>query len=199
MNKEFKGIMVVTILLTALITAGVMYWWEQRTPETAPTVTPTTTPARVASLDVNIENENFANFSTAIDANGSVSSDTDKSTNITIWNNDTIDSASLYLTLYNTQTGEYGLPDALQIDEVAVKITYSNNFQTVTKYLFKDGKFNPIRIGTLESDAYATIQITVSVEQSDDSTFVDGKTYNCEFYILQGSTSYDYVNWHFLT
>ena len=199
MNKEFKGIMVVTILLTALITAGVMYWWNERTAETAPTVTPTTTPARVASLDVNIANENFANFSTAIDANGSVSSDTDKSTNITIWNNDTIDSASLYLTLYNTQTGEYGLPDALQIDEVAVKITYSNNFQTVTKYLFKDGKFNPISIGTLESDAYATIQITVSVEQSDDSTFVDGKTYNCEFYILQGSTSYDYVNWHFLT
>jgi len=198
MNKEFGGILVVTILLTAVIVGGTAYYyWGGE--ETAPAVTPTTTPTRVANLDMVIGDSNFANFSTNEDANESVSSDAEKSTNITIYNNDTIDSSNLYLTLYNTQTGEYGLPDALQIDDLTVKITYSNTFQTVTKYLFKDGTFTPISIGSLDSDAYATIQITVGVDQCDDDTFLDGKTYNCEFYVLQGSTAYEYVDWHFLT
>jgi len=114
MNKEFGGILVVAILLTAVIVGGTAYYYWG-TGEEAPAVAPSTTPTRVANLDMVIADENFANFSTNVDANGSVSSDAEKSTNITIYNNDTIDSSNLYLTLYNTQTGEYGLPDALQI------------------------------------------------------------------------------------
>lgn len=198
MNKEFGGILVVAVLLTALVAGGMGYYYRGQTSET-PAVAPSTTPTRVANLDMTIGNANFANFSANIDANGSVATDADKSTNITIYNNDTIDSSNLYLTLYNTQNGEYGLPDALQIKDLTVKVTYSNAFQTITKYLFKDGKFTPIAIGSLDSNAYAKIQITVHVDQCDDNTFLDGKTYNCEFYVLQGSTAYEYVDWHFLT
>ena len=199
MNKEAWAIVLVAVLLTGVVTAGGTYWWMQRQAEEAPTFVPTEKPTRLPSLDVVIADEDFANFSTDIDANGSVSSDAEKSTNITIYNNDTVDSGTLYLTLYNTQTGEEGLPDALQIDEVIVKITYSSNFQTVTKHLYKDETFKAIKLGTLESDAYARIEITVEVEECDDDTFLDGKTYNCEFYVLQGSTSYEDIDWNFIT
>lgn len=199
MNREAWGIVMVAVLLTAVVAVGGTYWWMERQAEETPTAVPTTTVTRVASLDMTIENETFANFSAAIDANGSVSTDAEASTNITIYNNDSIDSGTLYLTFYNEQTTEEGLPDALKIDEVTVKITYASGFQTLTKYLFKDGEFNKINLGSLESEAYATIQITVGVEACDDTTFIDGKTYHCEFYLLQGSTSYEDVDWQFIT
>ena len=53
---------------------------------------------RPASIDVNIVDSAFANFSATVDANGSVSTETTKTTYITIENPDDITAEDIYIT-----------------------------------------------------------------------------------------------------
>lgn len=157
-------------------------------------------PTRVATLDTTIDNSTFADFATAVDSNGSIASDTEKTGTITIYNNDTINSGDLTISLVNTMTGEEGLSDALEIPEVTVKITLTAGTQTVTKYLYKDGSYNDAYdFGTLNKNAYTSVDVTVVGESCDDDTFLDGKTYNCNLYVMQGTSYYEEVGWTFLT
>jgi len=199
MNNKVLGMLLLGVIIGSLGML-VAYPYIFPTEEVPTTTVPTTVPTRVATLDVTIDDANFANFSTAIDANGSVSTETSKSANITIYNNDTTDSGSLVISLVNTINGEEGLPNALEIDDVTVKLTVTSGLYTTTKYLFKDGEYTSgFNFGTIEKDSYTTIKVTVTVDACDDDTFTDGKTYNCEFYIIQGTTSYDKVDFHFYT
>jgi len=102
--------------------------------------------------------------------------------------------------MYNTINGREGLPDALQnIDGLDIKLTYQNGIATITKYLVKDGEIqtNGVSIGSLESDAYTTLILTVTVGQCTNE-YVDGATYTCTVYIIQGN-SYDDVDFTFMT
>lgn len=194
------GILLVACVFVALLSAGVTYWWvSQRQPvteefEVAEEVT------RIATLDVAINNSAFANFSSVIDANGSVSTETSKSATITIWNNDTEDSQPLKISMYNTINGKEGLPEALQdIEALDIKLTYQSGIATITKYLVKDGEIQTegVSIGSLESDAYTTLTLTVTVDQCTNE-FVDGASYTCTVYIIQGN-SYDDIDFTFTT
>lgn len=160
---------------------------------------------RVATLDYTIDDSSFANFSSEVDVNGSVSADADKTANITIYNNDTDDSAPLTMHLVNSINGREGLPTAIQLDDVTVSVAVQTNTFTKTYNLFggsgQEGDFraNGVDLGVVESNAHGDLEITVTVESCDDNTFNDGETYNCELYFMQGSTSYDEVEWTFTT
>jgi len=196
MNNTIIGIAVVAVIIGAVV-GIVAYPYAFPTEETTTEWTAQdTTPTRVATLDVTIDNSSFADFTSDVDANGSIATDASKTGNITVYNNDTTDSGTLTITLVNTINGEEGLNNALEIDEFVVKLTVTSGLYTTTKYLQKDGDYTVgFDFGTLEKDSYTTIQVTVEGEACDDDTFLDGKTYNCELYIIQGTSSYDKVDW----
>ena len=194
------GVLLVACVFVALLSAGVTYWWVSEKQPVTEEFEVEEQPTRTATLDLAINNSEFANFSSVIDANGSVSSETSKSATITIWNNDTQDSLPLTISMYNTINGREGLPDALQnIDGLDIKLTYQNGIQTITKYLVKDGEIQTkgVSIGSLEQDAYTTITLTVTVGECTNE-YVDGASYTCTVYVIQGN-SYDDIDFTFTT
>ena len=194
------GVLLVACVFVALLSAGVTYWWVSERQPVTEEFEVEEQPTRVATLDLAINNSAFANFSTAIDANGSVSTETSKSATITIWNNDTEDSLPLTISMYNTINGREGLPDALQnIDGLDIKLTYQNGIATVTKYLVRDGEIQTkgVSIGSLEQDAYTTVTLTVTVGECTNE-YVDGASYTCTVYVIQGN-SYDDIDFTFTT
>ena len=194
------GVLLVVGVFCLLLGAGIGYWWVSEKQPVTEEFEVEEQPTRVATLDLAINNSAFANFSTVIDANGSVSTETSKSATITIWNNDTEDSLPLIISMYNTINGKEGLPDALQnIDGLDIKLTYQNGIATVTKYLVKDGEIQTkgISIGSLEQDAYTQITLTVTVGECTNE-YVDGASYTCTVYVIQGN-SYDDIDFTFTT
>jgi len=194
------GVVLVVAVFVALLSVGVTYWWMSERQPVTEEFEVEEEPTRVATLDLAINNSAFANFSTAIDANGSVSTETSKGATITIWNNDTQDSLPLIISMYNTINGREGLPDALQnIDGLDIKLTYQNGIATVTKYLVRDGEIQTkgISIGSLEQDAYTQITLTVTVGECTNE-YVDGASYTCTVYVIQGN-SYDDIDFTFTT
>ena len=194
------GVLLVACVFVALLSAGVTYWWVSEKQPVTEEFEVEEQPTRTATLDLVINNSEFANFSTVIDANGSVSTETSKSATITIWNNDTQDSLPLTISMYNTINGREGLPEALQnIDGLDIKLTYQNGIQTITKYLVKDGEIQTkgVSIGSLEQDAYTTITLTVTVGECTNE-YVDGASYTCTVYVIQGN-SYDDIDFTFTT
>jgi len=194
------GVLLVACVFVALLSAGVTYWWVSEKQPVTEEFEVEEQPTRTATLDLAINNSEFANFSSVIDANGSVSSETSKSATITIWNNDTQDSLPLTISMYNTINGREGLPEALQnIDGLDIKLTYQNGIQTITKYLVKDGEIQTkgVSIGSLEQDAYTTITLTVTVGECTNE-YVDGASYTCTVYVIQGN-SYDDIDFTFTT
>jgi len=194
------GVLLVACVFVALLSAGVTYWWVSEKQPVTEEFEVEEQPTRTATLDLAINNSEFANFSSVIDANGSVSTETSKSATITIWNNDTQDSLPLTISMYNTINGREGLPDALQnIDGLDIKLTYQNGIQTITKYLVKDGEIQTkgVSIGSLEQDAYTTITLTVTVGECTNE-YVDGASYTCTVYVIQGN-SYDDIDFTFTT
>ena len=194
------GVLLVACVFVALLSAGVTYWWVSEKQPVTEEFEVEEQPTRIATLDLAINNSEFANFSSVIDANGSVSTETSKSATITIWNNDTQDSLPLTISMYNTINGREGLPEALQnIDGLDIKLTYQNGIQTITKYLVKDGEIQTkgVSIGSLEQDAYTTITLTVTVGECTNE-YVDGASYTCTVYVIQGN-SYDDIDFTFTT
>ena len=70
-----------------------------------------------ASITTSIDSSTFADFSSEVAADGSVSADIDKSTNITITNDDDDRTAgNVRITLYNLVNDKQGLDDDLETD-----------------------------------------------------------------------------------
>ena len=194
------AISMVCILLGAVIGIAVYDWYSKQETEAPPAWMPAEkVPTHVATLDIS-QNTTTFNFSSAIDANGSVSSTTEKTATITIWNNDTIDATNIKISLVNSINGREGLPSALKVDEFEVYIKVSTGYMTKTYYLFKDGKYTKgFNLGTIETNSNVQITIGVKVLEADIDTFSDGKSYDMTIYILQGDTAYDMAEFTVLT
>jgi len=200
MSGKLFAIIVASILIGAVVGIAI-YKYTAEKEEVTPAWTPTEeVPTAVATLDI-VQNTTVFNFSTAIDANGSVSTDTEKTATITIWNNDTRDATNVEISLVNDINGREGLPSALK-DEFEVYIKVSTGYMTKTYYLFKDGQYNPnggFELGTIESNSNVQITIGVKVLEADTDTFSDGKSYDMTIYILQGDSAYDMAEFTVLT
>jgi len=201
MSGKLFAIIVASILIGAVVGIAI-YKFTAEKEEVTPAWTPTEeVPTAVATLDI-VQNTTVFNFSTAIDANGSVSTDTEKTATITIWNNDTRDATNVEISLVNDINGREGLPSALKVDEFEVYIKVSTGYMTKTYYLFKDGQYNPnggFELGTIESNSNVQITIGVKVLEADTDTFSDGKSYDMTIYILQGDSAYDMAEFTVLT
>jgi len=200
MSGKLFAIIVACVLIGAVVGIAGYKWYEAGQEEIPPSWTPTEgVPTAVATLEVVQDTTEF-NFSTAIDANGSVSTDTEKTANITIWNNDTRDATNVEISLVNSINGREGLPSALKVDEFEVYIKVSTGYMTKTYYLFKDGEYSDgFDLGTIEKDSNVQIQIGVKVLEADTDTFSDGKSYDMTIYILQGDSAYDMAEFTVLT
>lgn len=200
MSGKFVAIVMACVLIGAVVGIAGYKWYEQKQIEEQPAWwTPTEQPTAVATLDITQDTTVF-NFSTAIDANGSVSTDTEKTANITIWNNDTRDATNVKISLVNSINGREGLPSALKVNEFEVYIKVSTGYLTKTVYLFKDGQYTDgFDLGTIEKNSNVQIQIGVKVLEADVDTFSDGKSYDMTIYILQGDSAYDMAEFTVLT
>jgi len=200
MSGKLFAIVVACVLVGAVGGIAIYKWYEAGQAEEAPAWTPTEQlPTAVATLEIVQDTTEF-NFSTAIDANGSVSTDAEKTANITIWNNDTRDATNVKISLVNSINGREGLPSALKVDEFEVYIKVSTGYMTKTYYLFKDGEYSDgFDLGTIEKDSNVQIQIGVKVLEADTDTFSDGKSYDMTIYILQGDSAYDMAEFTVLT
>lgn len=200
MSEKFVAIVMACVLIGAVVGIAGYKWYEQKQIEEQPAWwTPTEQPTAVATLDITQDTTVF-NFSTAIDANGSVSTDTEKTANITIWNNDTRDATNVKISLVNSINGREGLPSALKVNEFEVYIKVSTGYLTKTVYLFKDGQYTDgFDLGTIEKNSNVQIQIGVKVLEADVDTFSDGKSYDMTIYILQGDSAYDMAEFTVLT
>lgn len=200
MSGKFVAIVMACVLIGAVVGIAGYKWYEQKQIEEQPAWwTPTEQPTAVATLDITQDTTVF-NFSTAIDANGSVSTDTEKTANITIWNNDTRDATNVKISLVNSINGREGLPSALKVNEFEVYIKVSTGYLTKTVYLFKDGQYTGgFDLGTIEKNSNVQIQIGVKVLEADVDTFSDGKSYDMTIYILQGDSAYDMAEFTVLT
>jgi len=202
MSGKLFAIIGACLLIGAVGGIAVYKWYEERQAEEAPAWTPTEeAPTAVATLDIVQDTTEF-NFSTAIDANGSVSTDTEKTANITIWNNDTRDATNIEISLVNDINGREGLPSALKVDEFEVYIKVSTGYLTKTYYLFRDGEYNSnggFDLGTIEKDSNVQIEVGVKVLEADADTFSDGKSYDMTIYILQGDSAYDMAEFTVIT
>ena len=200
MSGKLFAIIVACVLVGAVGGIAIYKWYEAGQEEVTPSWTPTEErPTAVATLDIVQDTTEF-NFTTAIDANGSVSTDTEKTANITIWNNDTRDATNVEISLVNDINGREGLPSALKIDEFEVYLKVSTGYMTKTYYLFRDGDYNDdFDLGTIEKDSNVHIQIGVKVLEADTDTFSDGKSYDMTIYILQGDSAYDIAEFTVLT
>lgn len=171
------------------------------TEEVPPAWQPTpTAPSRVATLDIDIADRNFANFSGVVDANGSVATETAKTTTIYINNTDTEDAKDVVITLKNPITEKEGLPSALQRDEFEVWVIIGTGYSTISKPLFEDGEFKDFEYGTIQADEHVTLTLKVVMKEAPEGTFSPDTTYDdCELYIVQGNAGYDIVQFSVIT
>ena len=142
---------------------------------------------RPASIDVTIADSAFANFSTAVDANGSVSTETTKSTYITIENPDDITAENVYITMYNSLTDKGGLHENLEVEELEVYVSAGG----LEHALFYDGDYTDgYPLGDLTSGGKANVTFKVIFKEAVSGTFQDGQTYSCYVYVYQKDANY---------
>jgi len=125
------------------------------------------------------------NFTTAVDANGSVASDTSITHNVTITNDDdTKTISSPKLLLYNPVTNKEGLSNALEVEAFEVSLVIGST----TYPLFKDGEYvsldNAPTLSDLTPGASTTITVQITMEQSTEQ-FKDATTYTCYLYFYE--------------
>jgi len=143
--------------------------------------------ARPASIDVSIGNSSFADFSAVVDANGTVATETTKTTYITIENPDDITAENIYITLYNNLTNKGGLHDDLEVEELEAYVTSGG----MEYALFYNGEYtNGFALGDLEAGGKANITFKITFTQAVAGTFQDGQTYTCYVYIYQKDANY---------
>ena len=142
---------------------------------------------RPASIDVDIVNSAFANFSSVVDANGSVSTETTKSTYITIENPDDITAEDIYITLYNPLTDKGGLHDDLEVEELEAYVTSGG----IEYALFYNGEYTDgFTLGDLASGGKANVTFKITLKEAVAGTFQDGQTYTCYVYVYQKNANY---------
>lgn len=194
MNERMLVVLIAGILVGVV---GYALYQQYYAPAPAPTPTWQTTQA-VANLEYEQEGTEF-DFSAEVLPDGSVADKVTKDYDITIYNNDTRDASNVVITLANTINNRKGLPTELRIDDVIVSVQSQKGYVTETKYLYKDGKFNSLNIGTIPKDSSVTITFLITLDKAPEDTFEDGEEYEIELYVMQGSIAYDTIDFTLIT
>ena len=191
---EAKGVMLLVFVVGLLIGVAGTYWYMQDYAEeqyqagyvAGQSIAPTyETPA---SLSASFETGTF-DLSSAVASDGSVSTETTVTDNLTIENTDESKVAkNVKILLYNPVTGKEGLHDNLETDATEVTITVGG----VTYTLYHNGDYvtDGVTIGDLPAGAKIEPKLSVTFEKAVAGTFQDGQTYTCYLYIYQPDANY---------
>jgi len=179
------GTMSIALLVVGVILGfGVGYWYVS---EYAPTVVYQTQYIQApspAEIVYSWDNSTY-NFTTAVDANGSVATDTSITHNVTITNDDdTKTITGPKLLLYDPTSNKDGLPSGLEVEAFEVDIVVGST----TYPIYKDGEYisvdNAPTLSDLTPGASTTVTIQITMEQSTEQ-FKDATTYTCYLYFYE--------------
>jgi hypothetical protein len=196
MQNKAMGTVVVALAIGCLLGFGGGYYYMQPQVQSAfaegmayqSSVEPQTYYTTPAELEFSWgSDDNDFDHDSTVDVNGNVASDTTDTQTITILNDDdTIDIASLYITLVNPKTGEEGHDEDLDdaIDDVNIYFEYGGISKLT---LLKEGEYvsGGRNLGELPAGSEMELTITVEFLEHDDEDFPDGKELDCELYIWQ--------------
>lgn len=182
--KKIGGIAIALLFVGFILGFGVGYWYIS---EYAPTVVYQTQYIQApspAEITYTWDNSTY-NFTTAVDANGSVATDTSITNNVTITNDDDTKTISNpKLILYDPTTNKQGLNDALEKEALEVDLVIGSTVYPI----FKDGEYitvdNAPTLSSLTPGASTTITVQITMEQSTEQ-FKDATTYTCYLYFYE--------------
>jgi len=182
--KKIGGIAIALLFVGFILGFGVGYWYVS---EYAPTVVYRTQYVQAPSAPEIVyswDNSTY-NFTTAVDANGSVATDTSITNNVTITNDDDTKTISNpKLILYDPTTNKQGLNDALEKEALEVDLVIGSTVYPI----FKDGEYvsvnNAPTLSSLTPGASTTITVQITMEQSTEQ-FKDATTYTCYLYFYE--------------
>jgi len=145
-----------------------------------------------ASMSTSIASSTFADFSSEVAADGSVSAEIDKSTNITITNDDDDRTAGdVNVILYNPVNDKEGLDDDLEVDSTEYTVISGGGAYK----LMHDGEYvtNGFLVGDIPPGGEWTIHQKMTLEIASAGTYEDGQSYACHIYVYQGDADYSDV------
>lgn len=148
----------------------------------------TTAGERPASITASISNSTFADASSAVDANGTVSTETSYTTYITIENPDEIDAEDIVITLYNPLTEKGGLHDNIEVDEFEAYVSSGGKEHAI----FYSGDYieSGFDFGDIGQGGTGNITVKVTFTEAVAGTFQDGQSYDCYYYVWQSTANY---------
>lgn len=192
MKHPILVVAVAMILLGAVIGVGVAWQLRQGEVDTAwdsgySSGVGVAGVARVpASIGVAM-NTTTLDHSSTVAAAGGVATTT--SLTRTIWINNTGETLAtgLRLMLKNPVTSKEGLHNELEASDTDVYVTTASG---VNARLFRNGDYTTgVEIPDLGEDDTVSFTVYFEMEDAVDGTYVDGQTYDCEFYVSQGTLS----------
>jgi|GEM_PF-5388610 len=137
----------------------------------------TVTTVEAADLEISATPESI-DLSGYIYSNGSAT-ETTQTVAVTI-ENDEDTPVTIQVTLVDPDSGEEGLPNALEKEEFSVAIG-----GVVTKYLFTDDEYKTGYTFTLDANSKVTFNVVVELEDAAEGTFADDQEYEMTLYIVQ--------------
>jgi len=142
-----------------------------------------------ASLTCSLASSTFADFGTAVAADGSVSTETNTYTNLTITNSDTArDAGGVQVSLYNRATDTEGLDNDLEDDKTEYTVTSGGG----SYKLYNDGAYVQygLDIGDIPPGGEWVLPQIMTLEVASAGTYEDGQSYTCHVYIYQEAADY---------
>jgi hypothetical protein len=135
-----------------------------------------------SAQDISYEWNNATfNFSSAIDENGTVATETTVQRTLTIENTDDLTINDPKLVLYDPEDGDEGLKDDLEEDEFVCKIVING----ASYPLYYDDDYIQLAsspaLSDLTPDATVTVYVNITLETGSE-VFQDAKTYKCYLY-----------------
>ncbi len=195
MQNKALGTVVVALAIGCLIGFGGGYYYMQPQVKDAfsqgmayqASIAPQTYYTERADLDFSwASDDNDFDHSSTVDANGNVASDTTDDATLYIENSDDMDVSSLYITLVDPTTGNYGIDELLDdaLDDVNIYFSYGGLNKL---YLLKEGEYisGGRNLGELPAGSEIELTITVEFLEHSNEQFPDGKTLDCNLYIWQ--------------
>lgn len=193
--KMAATLIVGALLIGVALGAVGAYWYFAPEEVVPPTYVPT---ERERAVDISASlNTTTFNFTTDVDANGSVGTAATIDKTLTITNNDEKTARDLMIALYNPVTEREGLSDYLEVEAFEAYIvgtTVSNAIYYGAGYI-EDTTTSPItygyNIGNLAPGGTATITFRITLDTCVDGTFQDGQTYSAQrLYVYQPHGDY---------
>ena len=186
------------LIIGAVVGGAFTYWYTAPGEEVTPSVyyQPSAVTERAADISASL-NDTTYNFTSAVDANGSVATAVTIDKTLTITNNDEKTAKDLMITLYNPVTEKEGLSDYLETTAFKVYVISGG----MSNAIFYDGDYitdtttSPTtygyNIGNLAPGGSVTLTVRIVFDTCVDGTFQDGQTYsNQNLYVYQPHSQY---------